>query len=281
MPGTQESLALLTTDDGKQMLAESFAGVIENLTKRLVSTRFKNTDLSGDPTSGSVIAKRFANAEPQNYGTARANGKGDKVKDMDVVVQIDTDREIVEELEQKDIGLGTVKDLVTRRTNNHPVSMLRELDSKFFEVAAEAGTVVDISSLTAIDEILETLIQECENTKNKFVDGVDRELMGLVLNTAYYGKVRNALDKTVRSNVDTTTEEFYAWHGVETVSSVRLPKGVKAILMVKGAVAQPVLPGQYAPEKINLSEAYALELFYHYGTKAVTPDLIFVIKDAA
>lgn len=274
----QESLSLLTTDEGKQTLAERFAGVIENLMKTLVSNRVKNKDLSGTPDSGSVVAKRLANATSKPYGTARTNGKGDKIKDKDVVILIDTDREIVEELEQKDIGLGTVKDLVNRRTANHPLVMLSELDKKFFEVAAEDGIEVDVSGLTEIEDQLEAIIQECENTKNQFIEGIDRSLMFLTLNTNMYGKVRNKLDKMSRSNIDTTQEEFYAWHGVETVSCVNLPADVEAILMVNGAVAQPIMAEQYGAEKIGLSEAYALELFYHYGTESVTPDLIFVIK---
>lgn len=274
----QESLSLLTTDEGKQYLAERFASVIENLMKVLISGRVKNTDLSGTPDSGSVIAKRLANATSKPYGTARAAGKGDSVKDKDVVINIDTDREIIEELEQKDIGLGTVKDLVNRRTANHPLVMLAELDKKFFSVAAEEGVVVDVSELTEIEDQLEAIIQECENTKNEFIESVDRSLMFLALNTKMYGKVRNKLDKTTRANIDTAAEEFYAWHGVETVSCINLPTDVEAILMVRGAVAQPVMAGQYGTNKIDLSEAYSIELFYHYGTKAVTPDLIFVIK---
>ena len=34
-------------------------------------------------------------------------------------------------------------------------------------------------------------------------------------------------------------------------------------------------PNQYVAEKIPLSNAYGVELFYNYGTVAVTPDLIF------
>lgn len=281
MAGTQQSLALLTTDEGTQMLADRYAGVIENLTKALVSGRVKNTDLSGTPDSGSLTAKRLANATSKPYGTARTAGRGDKVKDKDVVINIDTDREIIEELEAKDIGLGTVKDLVNRRTENHPQVMLAELDKAFFKVAADNGIDVDVTGYTAIADKLEAIIQECENTKNAFIEGVNRSLMFLVLNTKMYGKVRNDLDKTERSNIDTTAEEFYAWHGVETVSCVNLPSDVEAILMVRGSVAQPVLAGQYGANKIDLSEAYSLELFYHYGTKAVTPDLIFVIRKAS
>ena len=52
-----------------------------------------------------------------------------------------------------------------------------------------------------------------------------------------------------------------------------------ALLMVRGAVAQPVVVNQYGdPEKIQLSNDYAVSLFYDYGTKALTPDLIFKLQ---
>lgn len=124
-------------------------------------------------------------------------------------------------------------------------------------------------------DILEKVIQECENTHNSFVDGVPRDMMSLVLSTEYYGKIRNDLDKKQNANVDTAQGDFYVWHGVEVDSSTRLPVGCDILLMVKGAVAQPVMMEQYVAEKIPLSEAVGVELFYHYGTKAVTPDLIF------
>ena len=57
-------------------------------------------------------------------------------------------------------------------------------------------------------------------------------------------------------------------------SSVYLPAGAKFVVMVYGSIAQPVLPKPYAAEKIGLADAYALELFYYYGTKEVMPDLI-------
>lgn len=275
------ALSILTTDEGQAMLDEAYAGTIENIQKRLVSASIKNQELSGDPVVGAFEVKRFANAQSQEYGTARKNGAGNKVKEKSVKVLVDTDREYVEEIEEKDVRLHPVKDLVVRRSNNHGTRMIAELDREFFKVGAENAVVVTVDKTADIADQLETLIQECENTENQFVDGVERELMSLVLNTEMYGKVRNELDKMPRSNVDTSQGEFYAWHEVETQSSTRLPKGVSAILMVKGAIAQPVMANGYAAEKINLSEAYGIELFWHYGTKVITPDLIFVIKDEA
>lgn len=270
-----ESLSILTTESGKEYLAELYGKVIENVMKNLVSAGMKNADLSGNPVSGSVEAKRFVNAKSQEYGTARAAGAGNKVKAKPVTVAIKSDSEIVEEIEEKDIQLYGVDGLLERRAANHVIRMATDLDTEFFKVAAENATAITVVEGTAIDDELEQVIQECENTKNDFVDGVPRSMMSLVLNTAYYGKVRSNLDKQTRANVDTTAEEFYAWHGVECKSCVNLPAKVKYILMVNGAVAQPVMANQYAAEKIPLSEAYGVSLFYHYGTEAVMPDLIF------
>lgn len=269
------ALNILTQEDGKEYLSELYGKVISNVMKSLVSGSMKNQDLSGDPTSGSVEAKRFANATSQEYGTARAAGKGNSVKATPVVVKIDTDREIVEELEEKDIRLYGVDGLLDRRSINHVARMASELDGAFFSTAHTAATQVTIPDGLAIADELELVIQECENTKNDHVDGVPRAMMHLVCSTEYYGKIRNDLDKQTRSNVDTGAEEFYVWHGVEVKSCVHLPAGCRYILMVDGAVAQPVMANQYTAEKIPLSEAYGVSLFFHYGTAAVTPDLIF------
>lgn len=270
-----ESLSILTTEEGKEYLSELYGKTIENVQKELVSASMKNTDLSGDPTSGSVEAKRFANSKPQAYGTARAAQAGNKIKAKSVTVQIDDDKEIVEEMSEKDVKLYGVEGVLEKRGKNHVLRMAAYLDEKFFTAAEAAATAVSIASGTAIEEALETVIQECENTKNDFVDGVPRSMINLVCSTKTYGKIRNYLDKQTRSNVDTSEEKFYTWHGVKTKPSVHLPAGCDFILMADGAVAQPNMAEPYKAEKIPLSEDYALELFFHSGTKVVTPDLIF------
>lgn len=270
-----QSLSILTTDAGKDYLSELYGKVIENVQKELISSSMKNMDLSGDPTSGTVEARRFANATSADYGTARAAGKGEQIKAKPVTVAIDVDKEIVEELEEKDIQLYGVEGVLERRAANHTLRMAAELDKEFFKVASDEATKVTIAAGTSVEDELEAIIQECENTMNDFTDGVPRTMMHLVLSTKYYGKVRNNLDKMSRSNVDTAAEEFYAWHGVEAKSCVHLPADCDYLLMVDGAVAQPVMANAYTAEKIPLSQAYGVSLFYHFGTKAVTPDLIF------
>lgn len=127
---------------------------------------------------------------------------------------------------------------------------------------------------------------------NDYVDGVDRSMMDLVLTPAKYGLLRTFLDTQSNPNVDTAGEEFGMYHGVRVYSCTRMPVTTEtveetktkttvtdALLMVRGAVAQPVVVNQYGdPEKIQLSNDYAVSLFYDYGIKALTPDLIFKLQ---
>lgn len=270
------ALNILLDTTGKEYLSELYGKTIEGVQKALISGPMKNMDLSGDPVSGTVEAKRFVNATSKAYGTARTAGKGDAVKAKPVTVAIDTDKEIVEELEDKDARLYGVDGVLDRRSANHILRMAAELDNAFFAAAAGSANALNMSGYASVSEELEAIIQECETTQNDFVDGVPRSMMHLILSPKYYGKVRNDLDKqTNNANVDTSAEEFYAWHGVRTYSCVHLPAGCDYLLMVDGSVAQPVMADQYTAEKIPLSNAYGVELFYHYGTKVVTPDLIF------
>lgn len=269
-----ESLNMLLESAGKDFLAEEYGKVIENISKGTISGALKNTDLSGTPTAGTVEAKRFVNASSKDYGTARSANKGDGVKAKPVVIAINVDKEIIEEIEEKDVSLYGVDSVVSRRTANHGKSMTRELERAFFAEAAAAGTKLTTDK-TAINEKVEALIQQIENTKNDFVDGVDRDMIAVVCDTATYGELRNFLDKEANNaNVDTGAAEFSRFHGVRVYSSVYLPSGVEAVGMVDGAIAQPVLPTVSNPQKIQLSNAIGFGIFYSYGTKAVMPDLI-------
>lgn len=275
-----ESLNILLEASGKDYLAELYGKTIENVQKALISNSMKNQDLSGDPISGTVEAKRFVNAASKDYGTARGAGAGDHVKVRPVTVAINTDKEIVEELEEKDVRLYGVEGVLDRRAANHVLRMAAELDNAFFAAAAESAVALNLSEYRPLYEgdislELEAVIQECETTQNDFVDGVPRSMMRLVMSPKYYGKIRNELDLTCNANVDSAAEEFKDWHGVHVYSCVHLPVGCDYILMADGSVAQPVMADQYVAEKIPLSNAYGIELFYHYGTAVVTPDLIF------
>ena len=262
--------------DGKMLLKEAYDGVLENVQKTAISAQIKNTELSGNPEAGTVEAKRFANSASQDYGTARAGSKGNKVKGMTVTIPIDTNREFVEEIEQKDISLLGVDGLVARRSANHAQRMTAELDTKFFQVGKNEGTQFKpAAGVTAIKDVIEAAAVAFESMKTDYIDGIDRATLSVTLDPASYSEIRNDLDKISNTNVDTTDAEFYAYHGVRVFSSNRLPAGVKMEIMVDGSIAQPVMSKPYSAERIPLSEAIAMELFYYYGTKAVTPETIF------
>ena len=270
-----DSLNILTTGEGKDKLAESYGKVIENIQKSTISGLLKNSDLSGTPEAGTVEAKRFVNSSSNNYGTARAGGKGQALKAVPVVIAINTDKELINEVEEKDTALYGVDGLIAKKSAMNEKAMRRELERAFFTAAATEGTTATLTK-TAINEKVEELIQLIENTKNDYVDGVDRDMISIVLNTATYGELRNYLDSTAVANVDTAVGEMGMFHGVRIFSSVYTGKAM--IAMVDGAVAQPVLTSLDEAGKIPMSNAYHFGMFYSYGTKAVMPDLIQVVE---
>lgn len=245
-----QSLSVLDTESGKDYLAESYGKVIANVGKNTISSKLKNTDLSGVPGAGSVEAKRFVNRKSNNYGTARSGGKGQQAKAKAVTVAIDTDKELITEVEQKDVSLYGVDNFIERQVAMDEKSMIREL---------------------------EELIQAVETVSNDYVDGVERDMIAVVCAPAFYGQIRTYLDN---ANHNTKDEEVDTYHGVKVYSSVYLPATDEAIAMAEGAVAQPVLPTVSNPAKIPLSNAYSFGMFYSYGTKAVTEDLIFKLTTA-
>lgn len=270
------SLNVLLDPSGKMLLAEAYKGVIENVQKATISTQLKNTDLSGDPMAGTVEAKRFANASSKTYGSARGNHAGELVKGKPVTIAIDQNKEFVEEIEQKDISLLGVDGLLAKRTANHAQRMAAELDTEFFKEAKASGTKFTPSSgVTDIVDIIEEAIVTLETLKNDYIDGIDRSMMSVTVTPAVYSKMRKYLDTQVQNaNVNTAAEEFVTFHGVRFYSSVRLDAGVDFVLQADGSIAQPVRSTPYAAERIPMSEAMAVELFFYYGTKAVTPETI-------
>ena len=270
------SLEVLLDPAGKMLLAEAYNGVIENVQKATISGQLKNTDLSGDPTAGTVEAKRFANAKSNVYGTARGKGKGELVKGKTVTVAIDTDREFIEEVEQKDVSLLGVDGFITRRSANHTMQMVNELDRAFFEECVASGTQFTPSEgVTAIQDIIEEAIVTLETLKNDYIDGIPRNMLSVQVTPAVYSKMRKYLDEVAHNaNVNTAAEEFQTFHGVRFMSTINMPENVDFIVQVDGSVAQPIMSNPYTAEKIPMSNAYAIELFFYYGTKAVTPETI-------
>ena len=268
------SIDLRTT--GKDKLAEEYGKVIDNLQHITLASRLKNTDLSGEPTSGTVEAKRFVNKVGKAYGTARGAGKADYIKAEPVVIAINDNTEYLEEVEEKDLKTYGVGGLIERRTRNHQDALAVELDTKFFAEAVNGGTSFTPTGTPSIEDEIEEAIQTIETTKNDFVNGVPRNMIEVVMSPKYYGKLRNKINSISNSNDlgQVRNYEEGTFNNVSVFSNVFLPQGIDYIVMVKGAVAQPIMTSIYNPAKVDLSDATAFGLFAYKGTKAVTPDLI-------
>lgn len=267
----QDALSIYINDTEKDKLAETYGEVIEAIQKGAISEQIKNKNYSGDPTTGSVEIDRFKNAEIKDKGTARANAKGDNLKDTGkVTINVDTDKEIVEEIAKKDIKLYGVSGMAERRKANHIKKLEAYLDKEFFACAEKEGASVTIpATATSIVAKLEALIQAVETTVNDWVDGVDRDMLVLTVTPKVYGDLSNYID-SVPNSLNGLNDELF--HKVKIYSNHRQTKD--AICMLDGAIGQLVVTDEYDAEKIPLSNDIALELFFSKGTKAVTPDLI-------
>ena len=266
---------ILRNATDKDILAETYAGVIEAIQKEAVSEQIKNKNYSGEPESGTVEIDRFKNAQIDDLGTARTSQKGKLIKNTGkVTVSVDTDKEIVEEISKKDIKLYGIPGMAERRKQNHIKKMAAYLDKEFFAKAEAEGTAITIpSTITGLDDKLELLIQSIETTVNDWVDGVDRDMIVMSVTPKVYGALKNFINKTTNSL--TGFDENYFNH-VRIYSNHRQTKD--AICMIDGALAQLVTTDQYDVEKIPLSNDFALELFFSKGTKAVMPDLVKFVE---
>lgn len=266
----QDALNIFVDSSTKDKLAEVYGAVIEAVQKSAISEQIKNKNYSGDPASGSVEIDRFKNATVNALGTARTAGKGTALSNTGkVTINVDTDKEIVEELAKKDIKLFGLAGMAEKRKANHIKRMSAYLDTEFFAEAVTSGTAVTNVAATKIEDILEELIQSVETTQNDWVDGVDRDMLVLVVKPSVYGKIRNYIDK-VNNSVDGVSYDMF--HDVRIYPNHRQSKD--AICMIEGAIGQLVTTDEYDAEKIPLSNDIALELFFSKGTKAVMPDLI-------
>lgn len=273
-----DALSIKTNTTTQDKLAEVQGFVIEAVQKGAVSEKMKNTDYSGDPASGSVEIDRFKNAQVDDYGTARTAGAGNKLLNSGkVTININEDKEIVEEIAKKDVKLFGIPSIMDKRKANQALRMIADLDTRFFAQMVADGT--EITGLTDADSLvdnLEKVIQSVETTQNDWVDGVDREMIELSVKPSLYGRLMNYID-TVPNPISGLDEDVF--HKVKIYSNHRQTKDI--ICAIHGAVGQPVTIDEYEPEKIPFSNNYDCSLFYSRGTKAVMPDLIRYANIAA
>lgn len=280
----------------KAYLKNVLAGIFENYQKEALSARFKSKNANLNRAAGSYEFKRFANSTVRDYGTARTAGKGDKIIAPPITVNLDKNKEIVEEVNFFDAD-GSFTDegfkaMVERRKTNFEFSVTDFLDLDFFSVAKAGGTaatalgVTDLDSTKSFKRQIETLIGKFEKTgkngtENKYVRGIDRRYMALILDSSLYGLVKDELNDCRNFSQMISDEKFTGINGVACFSSVNLPDGVDYELMTMDSIAQPVLPSGFEFEKIPLSIEYAMEMFFRYGSKVLAPELVLHGKLAA
>lgn len=259
-------------------LAEVLDGVIENIQVSAVSEALKNTNGSGNPEGGSVEYKRFVNAELKAKGTARTAGAGEKVIAKPVIVNLDDDKEIVEELQIKDVKLYGIDGMAEKRKGNFAKRVIAYLDRKFFAEAVNAGTKFTRGSLTDVKEIVDAMIVAAKETSSDFIDGIDAEDLALVVNGTARKALKNDLD-ALPNGTAPANGAIGVYDDVTVYESNRLPENVTAIVMLKGAIAQPRLISDYQAEKVPFDDAIALETFLYTGVKALVPEAIIYDAD--
>ena len=273
-----QALSIYQSEEAKAYLRNVIAGIFENISAKTISGRLKSKNANLTQAAGSYEFKRFANATSQEYGTARTAAKGQKIIAAPVVVNLDQNREIVEELNLFDgqsFTQETFEALVERRKGAIKMAVERELDRAFFADIKTNGTAAGVA--IALDgkivEQLEEVIVKLVTTQNEYVDGVDRENMAFVVSPKLYSKLKTELNDVYNFSGTVEDGTFKGINGVAVFESVRLPAGVDYVLVTMDSVAQPALITGVDVEKIPLSNDYAISVFYRYGTKTLANEL--------
>lgn len=274
-----EALSIYQSESAKAYLRNVIVGIFENIGKETLAGRFKSSNANLSQAAGSYEFKRFANATSQAYGTARTAGKGSKIIAPPITVNLDTDKEIVEELNLFDgqsFTQETFEGFVTRRKNAIALAVQRELDRSFFAAAVSGGTAGGVTINTDSDVVkqLESVILKLEETENDYVDGVDRELMALIVSPKLYSGLKTELNDVYNFSGTVEDGTFKGINGVATFSSNRLPEGTDYVLLTMDSIAQPVLMTGVDVEKIPFSNDYAVETFYRFGSKVLAKELV-------
>lgn len=255
-------------------LAHTLDGVIENIQTSAVSEALKNKRGSGNPAPyGSIEYKRFVNAQLKAKGTARTAGAGDKVIANPIIVNMNDDKEIVEELQMKDVKLYGIDGMAEKRKANFANRIVAYLDRQFFAEAVQGGTQFTRGALTDRKEILDAMIVAAKETQSDFIDGIDAEDLAIVLNGTARKDLKNDLD-ALPNGTSPANGAIGAYDSIIVHESNRLPINVDMIVMLKESVAQPFFVDDYQAEKVPFDDAIALESYLYTGKETLVPEAI-------
>jgi len=273
MAQTSLNIYLNQVESAKDNLAEILKGVVENIQVGAVSEAIKNKNGSGNPEAGVINYKRFKNATLNAKGTARTAGAGVAVKDVNIPVNMNDDKEIVEELQTKDIKLFGVPALVQRRAFNQARRIQAYLDTKFFATAKAAGTAY-AGSKTDLKDILDDLIVSAKTTASDYIDGIDIMDLCIVGDAQGIKALKNDMDALPHGTV-AANAIVGSYDGIDLFESNRMPSGTHWMVMLKGAVAEPWFVSDYQAEKVPFDDAIAVESFLYVGAAALNPEAIY------
>lgn len=268
---TVDSLSILTeTETGKAQLAVAYNGVIENLFSQNISHIFRNMNLSGNPSAGSVIVRRLPFTTAGKIGDARKAGKGQAVSAEDIVIALDNSWEYINEVSEADVQTFGVAGLVERKANDNVMNAAKDVEVAFWAEAIKSGSKVDTSAPT-LSKKIDAAIVAIESTKTKYVRGVKRDNLGVVLTPASYTELQSEID-LIHNPLNGNRYEYF--HNVPVYCSTDLPDGIEVVVIGKDAIAQPTLPLTPPAGRVPFSNDYFFGTSGIYGTKAVLPELI-------
>lgn len=275
------NIADYTDQSTMDNLAEVLDGVIENIQVGAVSEALKNTNGSGNPEGGSIEYKRFVNATLEDKGTARAAGKGASVIAKPIIVNLDDDKEIIEELQIKDVKLYGIDGMAEKRKSNFAKRVIAYLDRKFFAEAKASGTKFTRGALTDAKDIIDAMIVQAKETQSDFIDGIDAEDLALVVNGTYRKALKNELD-ALPNGTAPSNGAIGTYDSLVTYESNRMPAGVNCFVMLKGAIAEPRFLSEYSAEKVPFDDTIALETFLYSGVETLVPEaVLYDAEDAS
>ena len=284
----QDALDLLDQAGSAAKLREAYLGIQENYQKLSNVAKVKARTV-GAVNAGSFVYPRFKNATVNTYGTARTAGAGVAGVKEEITVNLSVHKEIVEEFEKFDLETSGL-DVISQRIFNHPQRMMANNDRAFWAAVKTAVAAYDSANSTTHAanitwpnattpdylDLIEQLIVKVETTSSNYIDGVTRDLIFVAVRPAIYSKIQQKLDTIYAYNGNSELIEVPGYHGVMVFSELYLPSGTDFIAGVIGGAAQPVRSDGYSsPERIGLSNSYAISLFWDYGNGVLAPEAFY------
>jgi hypothetical protein len=239
----------------------------------LVNTQYINEPVKG----GTVKVKRMKISASQPYGTARAAREANKLQNNYAKVDVDTDREIAEEMDAKDMKLWAEEGSIAVLENRQPsfsLGMGIELEEAYFtklQQLAVANGLVNVSGESDVQDKLTLLINTLGAVENDNVNKVPRRMMVLTLASKWYDALEKEL--TTLENPISGRTDAKMFREVEVRRAER--QGFDAIVQAIGSVAQPVVMGDFKVEEIQLSADGYAYMPYFYGTDGVMGELVY------